>query len=324
MANYLIIGGDGKEYGPVTDADLRQWIAENRLNAQSLAKSEGDAEFRPLEKFPEFATAFAAATPGTIAPFRPAAGRPDQDYELDLGGCIARGWTLVKENMGVLLVGTLVYLLSLVAIGGMHQIPILGPLVALANLVISGPLMAGVFYLFIQAIRGEPVGIGNIFDGFRRGFTQLFLATLVQGLLVGLCLAPAIVVFVVKLHPLIGQLQSAPHSSPQAMMDAIRPILFMPLLVGLICALPAIYLSVSWKFTLPLIIDRQMEFWPAMQTSFKMVNRHWWQVFGLLILIDLVSLAGVLACCVGVVFTIPVGIAALMYAYETLFNAEKS
>ena len=59
MANYFIIGGDGKEYGPVTDADIRQWIAEERLNGKSQAKSESDAEFRPLETFPEFADAFA-------------------------------------------------------------------------------------------------------------------------------------------------------------------------------------------------------------------------------------------------------------------------
>ena len=59
MATYTIIGGDGKEYGPITADDLRKWIAEGRLNAQSLAKAESDAEFRTLEKFPEFADAFA-------------------------------------------------------------------------------------------------------------------------------------------------------------------------------------------------------------------------------------------------------------------------
>ena len=68
MANYIIIGGDGKEYGPVTTNDVRQWLAEGRLNAQSLVKAESDAEFRPLEKFPEFADAFAANAPATIAP----------------------------------------------------------------------------------------------------------------------------------------------------------------------------------------------------------------------------------------------------------------
>jgi hypothetical protein len=66
MANYLIIGGDGKEYGPVTDADVRQWIAEGRLAATSEAKAESDAEFRTLAQFPEFAEALAQKTPTTI------------------------------------------------------------------------------------------------------------------------------------------------------------------------------------------------------------------------------------------------------------------
>jgi len=62
---YIIIGGDGKEYGPVSGGDLRKWISEGRLSAQSLAKAESDAEFRPLATFPEFADAFATpAAPG--------------------------------------------------------------------------------------------------------------------------------------------------------------------------------------------------------------------------------------------------------------------
>jgi hypothetical protein len=72
MANYIIIGGDGKEYGPVTDADVRQWLAESRLNAHSLAKAESDAEFRQLGKFPEFAAILNPPQPSTIsAPSNP-------------------------------------------------------------------------------------------------------------------------------------------------------------------------------------------------------------------------------------------------------------
>jgi hypothetical protein len=68
MANYIIIGGDGKEYGPVTDADVRQWIAASRANTQSQAKAVDDAEFRPLAKFPEFADAFTPQAAGTLTP----------------------------------------------------------------------------------------------------------------------------------------------------------------------------------------------------------------------------------------------------------------
>ena len=69
MADYIIIGGDQKEYGPISADDVRQWLAEGRLNEQSLMKGAGDAAFRPLEKFPEFADAF--KNPAAIPPIQP-------------------------------------------------------------------------------------------------------------------------------------------------------------------------------------------------------------------------------------------------------------
>jgi hypothetical protein len=68
MANYTIIGGDGKQYGPITGDDLRKWISEGRLNAQSLAKADSDAEFRPLATFPELADVFGAGAQFSGAP----------------------------------------------------------------------------------------------------------------------------------------------------------------------------------------------------------------------------------------------------------------
>src|ERR1017187_5201898 len=100
MATYSIIGGDGKEYGSVLGEDLRKWIAEGRLNAQTLAKADSDAEFRPLSTFPEFANAFAppSEAPGAPPVFSSAAGFAEGDYELDIGGCFSRSWELVKSN----------------------------------------------------------------------------------------------------------------------------------------------------------------------------------------------------------------------------------
>ena len=57
MANYTIIGGDQKEYGPVTEGQLRQWIADNRVNAQTRVKVEGATEWKSLSEIPEFAAA---------------------------------------------------------------------------------------------------------------------------------------------------------------------------------------------------------------------------------------------------------------------------
>ncbi|MGA3283962.1 MAG: DUF4190 domain-containing protein [Verrucomicrobiota bacterium] len=68
MANYTLIGVDQKQYGPVTEAQLRQWILDGRLNPRSQVKAESDAEWRPLSAFPEFAATLAAKSAASGAP----------------------------------------------------------------------------------------------------------------------------------------------------------------------------------------------------------------------------------------------------------------
>jgi TM2 domain-containing membrane protein YozV len=60
---YKIIGTDGRQYGPIGADQIRRWFAENRVNAQSLAQSEGSTEWKPLISFPEFSADFNMAPP---------------------------------------------------------------------------------------------------------------------------------------------------------------------------------------------------------------------------------------------------------------------
>jgi hypothetical protein len=62
---FKIIGGDGRPYGPVSADQIRQWIAEGRANAQTLAQAEGGVEWKPLGQYPEFAS---AAAPPVMPP----------------------------------------------------------------------------------------------------------------------------------------------------------------------------------------------------------------------------------------------------------------
>jgi hypothetical protein len=52
---YKIIGADGKEYGPITKDQLRQWLAEGRLNLQSRVLAEGTTDWKTIGDLPEFA-----------------------------------------------------------------------------------------------------------------------------------------------------------------------------------------------------------------------------------------------------------------------------
>ena len=54
---YKIIGADGREYGPITADQVREWITEGRASGQTWALAEGAAQWKPLTEYLEFAPA---------------------------------------------------------------------------------------------------------------------------------------------------------------------------------------------------------------------------------------------------------------------------
>ena len=81
-----------------------------------------------------------------------------------------------------------------------------------------------------------------------------------------------------------------------------------------------IYLSVSYVFAFMLVLEKRMRPWQAMELSRKVIGRHWWRMFGVLAVISLQAGSGLLLCGVGVLLTGPIAFAALMVAYEDIFN----
>ncbi len=94
---FSILGVDGKEYGPVSAAKIKEWIAGGRANLETKARRSSDTEWRTLGDFPEFNPAAAAATPPPLdasaatPAFVPAAAPVAEPVSrLELGGLGAR------------------------------------------------------------------------------------------------------------------------------------------------------------------------------------------------------------------------------------------
>jgi hypothetical protein len=241
---YTIIGGDQKEYGPVTAEQLRQWITEGRLSGQSSVRGEGSGEWKPLSAFPEFTEALRLQT--GQAPLAGEASPPvfstawseqilARQPEVQIGRCLGQSWDLLTANFGVLFGATAVaWLISF----GCQFIPLVG---GIANWLIAGVLYGGVYLVFLNRIHGRPASIGDVFVGFTTGFVQLMLAGFLTKLLT---------------------------------------------FIGLCCCLvlPGLYLFVAWLFSVPLVADKRLEFWSAMELSRKVVTRVWFKMFGLVVL----------------------------------------
>ena len=93
--------------------------------------------------------------------------------------------------------------------------------------------------------------------------------------------------------------------------------------VGLfLCVLPGIYLAVSYVFVLPLVIDKKMEFWTAMEVSRRVVHEQWFSVFLLGLALFVICCAGALLC--GVAILAAPWRRLTLFVYEDMFGRIRS
>jgi tetratricopeptide (TPR) repeat protein len=92
----------------------------------------------------------------------------------------------------------------------------------------------------------------------------------------------------------------------------------------LLLVVPGVYLMVGLMLAPWFVLDRRVGFWEALNLSRRAVQPHWFELFGLLLLIILINLLGALALGLGLLVTIPVSWCAITAAYATRvgFHAE--
>lgn len=87
--------------------------------------------------------------------------------------------------------------------------------------------------------------------------------------------------------------------------------------------LPAVYLAVSYLFVVPLIVDRGLTFWKAMELSRRVVSREWLKIFLLALLVLAIYSAGLLALVIGILVTGPLSACIVAAAYADIFGIAK-
>jgi len=282
---FTIIGGDGREYGPVSAAQIKIWIAAGRAGLETQAKRVGTNEWKRLGDIPEFVGGEEEPPPlsGEAASAGPAPGPRDAEAiatrlitrggKLDISLCYERSWNLLKAHFWPMVgVTTGVFLLEAVLA--------MLPLTKFLFILLAGSFKGGLSFYFLKTIRGRPAGLADAFAGFTLAFLPLMTAGLVIGAFT---------------------------------------------LVGIILLiLPGLYLAVAYMFTYLLIIDQKMDFWTAMEVSRRVVTAQWWRVFGLVVLAVLFALLGLSLLLVGILAALPLIEGAVVYAYEDLFSIPAS
>jgi len=183
---------------------------------------------------------------------------------VDVKRYLSEGWDMFKNNMTNLLVANIILV---VLILGASLIPFGG-------VVVSGPLMGGMFYLLIDINTGEPFSLKRLFDGFTQNAVPLILAGLGVGIITS-----------------IGFV-----------------LLFLP---GVVFA--------GWYlFTYLYVVDRDMDFWGAMEASRAVAFENHIGIFLLALALSLVNLVGALIVGIGLLVTMPFSFCVVYVAYAEL------
>ena len=218
-------------------------------------------------------------------PDAPADGIIARDYSLDINSCLRRGWALLRSDFWPL-VGITALVVVLLAAASSAA----GAIVDNANN--RNPSSAASFLYLL--LKGPLVGGLQLYFLHKIRRRQATVETVFSGFSARFFLHLFLAGFVTTTLTTLG---------------------YLCLIV------PGIYLTIAWTFTLALVIDKQLHFWTAMEMSRKIVSKHWWQFFGFAVVLLLLKIAGLLALIAGLFFiTLPLAVAALMFAYEDVFS----
>ena len=153
--------------------------------------------------------------------------------------------------------------------------------------ILAGPMGAGIVLITLKIYdnKDEQTEVGDLFKGFNF-FLQSFLLCIVWGILLFLAS------LILGVIPIIGTLAS-------------------------ICVQVAA--GAFLMFAIFLIVDKQMDFWPASVESFNTVKMDFWPFLGLSIVAGILGYIGVILIGIGIIFTLPIYFCIITVAYRRIF-----
>ncbi|MEQ8908435.1 MAG: hypothetical protein RIC95_04530 [Vicingaceae bacterium] len=237
------------------------------------------------------------------------------DYQLKVEKYFKDGWSLLNKEMGPFIGMTFLYFLINLTLS---YIPFLN---VFTNLITSA--LSGGFYIYCRNIKRQKQTAKDFFAGFYY-LKDIFLYFLALLLLV----VPVVVLFFLLATPSTdffqALVQTSQSNDPAAAMrlsesfSNVGPSFFIGFFILMIYL---IYLTTSYLFVIPLIVDAELSFWNAMELSRKTVGKHFFRIFfAVLVLGILAAIGTIVSCAVGLLLIFPLIICITFEAYDQIFQ----
>ncbi len=256
----------------------------------------------------------AAAPPGAAIDYSAAGQVPITPSPLEVGEVMRRSWTIFKANAGMCIVGAIVVLVVQYAVQIASNLVVLPLGIAMPDqqLLLAVAQIASVFAVqvfscwialgqmrfFMRIARGGEPEIGDLFTGsmgFLANLTAMIIYMVAVTALMLVCIGPGIAIGFATGDQTVGMV--------------------VGIMGGLIAFVVLLYLVLTYGQFMYAIADRNVSAMESFRISSAIMSGNRMSLFVLGILISLVALLGLLACCVGMLVAIPYGWLCLTVAY---------
>ncbi|MFQ5432761.1 MAG: hypothetical protein ACE5EN_09695 [Nitrospinota bacterium] len=190
------------------------------------------------------------------------------NFKVDIAGWFFESWRIFKSGWQVYMLTALFFVI----------VNILAQVIPFGGIIVSGPLICGIFLVINDHLEGREYKLGRLFSGFAY-FVPAFSSSL---------------------------------------------LIFLFTVMGLtLLIIPGLIIGSWYIFTYLFIIDRGMDFWPAMEASRKLAFNDIVGFALFFLVIGILNFLGLLFFFVGTLVTVPLTFIATYVAYRKLAGLHK-
>lgn len=216
------------------------------------------------------------------------------EYEFSIGAVLSEAWAKTGGSKWPIHLGFFYYFLVVIAV-----------------MVVIGLVMAGV-----MAVTEEPAVMVLI-----QVVTQLGINLIAMPMIMG------VVMMGVKRSvdaPISASMVFNNFSKMLPLFATIILMYIMMLIGFLLFVIPGIYLMIAYYMAMPLVVEKGLSPWQAMETSRKAITHRWFSVFGLFVVMMIILTISMIPLGLGMIWTLPMVMIAYGILYRNMFGVEAS
>ncbi|TBU71942.1 hypothetical protein [Phytopseudomonas daroniae] len=211
-------------------------------------------------------------------------------YDFSIGSLISEAWQLTKGTKGIIIGGFLVFYVAMF-IASFVIGAVLGVFTLFSdNLILI--IISQVVTTILASAAAYPFMAGLNMVGIRRAAGQPFS---------------------------FNEIFSHFGRTVPLLITAV--VMMLLIYIGIfLLVLPGIYLAVAYMLAIPLVVERGLSPWQALETSRKAISQHWFKAFGLFLLLGLIVAISAIPLGIGLIWSVPLFVVAMGVLYRTIFG----